>query len=128
MGFPPMFTPEQYVLLPDEIVQRDDLPVLIDRATKALLDRYTETVGDGPVVRLRGYDPDPAKCDPDLLTRLRYAIADVVEHGVNLADPNVSMAVRGSRTVVFRKAIQSMPRSAFRLLDEFDLREPLWRV
>lgn len=124
-----MFTPEQFIsLLPGEIAQRSDLANLIDRASRAVLDHYTEVTGDGPVVRLRGYDPDPDQCDPELLLRLRYAVSDVIEHVVKAPDERVQSTSRGERSVVFRKAIASMPRSAFRLLFDYDLREPLWRV
>ncbi len=117
-----LFTPEQYSLLPEEIVARPDLPMLVDRATIALLDRYAQ---EGAVC-LRGFDP--AAMDPELLTRLRYAIADVVEHVVTAPDARIRSAVRGGRQVVFKEAVAAMPASAFRLLDPFDQRQPLWRI
>src|SRR5690606_33387780 len=101
---------------------------LTAKAERAVLDRFSVVEGDGTVVKLRGYDADPEACDPELLTRLRFVIADVITHWVQLPDENVASVSRGGRSVTFKSILSRMPRSAFRLLDDYDQRTPLYRV
>lgn len=121
-----LFTPDHYHLLPAAVQVRADVHDLVQRVELTVIDHFTE---DG-TVQLDGYDPDPIECDPDLLVRLRYAIADVVEHVASRPEAHVQSQTRGDRSVTYREALQSMPRGWDRLLVPYDMRtpDPLFRV
>lgn len=120
----PLFTPDSYELLPARLRSREDLPILAERAEAAVLDFYSDAQG---VVMLKGYDPDPALMDEDLVRRLLLTIATVIEHLAEAPDPNVESVRRGGRSVTFRRRT-ALPQGFGSLLARFDEREPLFRI
>lgn len=101
------------------------LDALARAADWALQDRYIE---DGTVA-LRGYDPDPAQCDAELLARYMYVGAQLIEFFHARPAEFLSASSRGDRSESYT-ALRSVPARVWRLLRHYDEREEqvIWKL
>jgi len=119
-----IFTEADKELIAETVRLHPQLDLLVERAERAVLDRFTECIGDERVVHLRGWADDPALLDEELRRCLVLTIAAIAELTARAPDPRVKQAVRGERSVTYGGAVTGM----YRLLDRFDEREPLARI
>lgn len=88
-------------------------------AERLVLSPYTSPEG----VALRGY----ADGEEGVMEAVRLAVEITVEHMAAMAPEHLAAASRGERSESYRR-VSMVPSAAFRLLDKFDTRQPLWRV
>lgn len=129
--------------LSDEVQNRSDLDLLVDRAEIRVVDRYRNTRpltentlrfdafdGDPGVVMLYGWaedsngNPDTTEMPTELVKRLRLVIATIVErmHEHEERD-GVDSLSQGDRSISYGD-FPEVPTSVFQPLDKYDEREP----
>lgn len=117
-----IFGPQDFHLLSPAARHHEGIQALVMRATRLIVDAYRE---HGRVM-LQGFSTVREECDDDLLEALQLTIAGVVDHMSTLPAASLVAATRGARSESYSYML--LPPGAFRLLDRFDTREPLWRV
>lgn len=141
---PDILTSDHYDdFLSDDVQQRKDLQLLVNRAEIRVVDRYRNTRpltestlrfdafdGDPGVVMLHGWEedsngnPDTTAMDAELVNRLRLVIATVVgrmhEHQEREGVESLS---QGDRSVTYGDFTE-VPTAAFQPLDKYDKRQP----
>jgi len=128
--------------LPDSVLSEADLPRVVNRAERKLLDRFrqdektidTSAFQEHPPalepVQLKGYEatgdgtPDTTAMPDKLVTRLRDTIARIVTHWETAADEGIDSVSQGSKSVSYSKGAGSLPMSVWEPLRPYDDRTP----